>query len=546
MKIDREAIRRRYQMLSPALDERQRRLWAGAEAEAIGHGGIAAVANATGLAISTVTLGRNEVRRGVSSDGLVRVRKAGGGRRRREAKDPGLVEALEALVEPGSRGDPESPLRWTCKSTRALAREISAKRCPISPQKVGSLLAAQGYSLQAPSKTLEGADHPDRNAQFEYINRRAAELIAKGLPVISVDSKKKELVGEFKTSGREWRPKGQPIKVQTHDFIDGAKGKAIPYGVFDVVDNNAVVNVGVDHDTPTFAVRSIELWWEQLGAKRYPNATELFITADAGGSNSYRSRVWKSQLQRLADHLNLTIHVSHFPPGTSKWNKIEHRLFSFITLNWRGRPLSTYETIIKLISSTTTTKGLRVFATMDENSYPLGQSISEREMRALALKPDAFRGDWNYSLYPHHAADVNDAVASPAPRARLRKEAWAGIQRDAAASGLTLAAYCREKDLSYGAIRAQRYRMKKSASSESVAADPNTSSQSDPAEPSQRSRVKRKRRSRSRWHITQRAIEASGLSIAEYCRREGLSYDAIRSQRRRLKQAEGGKQRSNS
>lgn len=466
MKIDVDAIRERYELVKDALDERQRRIWAGAEAAALGHGGITAVAKATGMARSTIGIGRDEATGWKAPPGdLVRTRRSGAGPKRREHKNPALLETLKGLVEPGIRGDPESPLLWTCKSTRLLARAVSAIHGPISPQKVGRLLRDLGYSLQAPSKTLEGTSHPDRNAQFEHINRQAAEFIAKGLPVLSVDSKKKELVGEFKTGGREWRPQGQPTKVNTHDFIDQAIGKAIPYGVFDVEQNMGFVNVGVDHDTPTFAVGTIALWWQRLGAERYSNASEVYITADAGGSNSYRSRVWKAALQRLADHSRITFHVSHFPPGTSKWNKIEHRLFSFITLNWRGRPLSSYETIIELISATTTAspKALRVMACLDTNSYQLGESVSNSEMRSLALEPHSFHGEWNYTIRPRTPEQAAKAVVDRRPSKDVSHARWAITQRKVAASGLTLVEYCRREGLSYDAIRSQRCRLKREA-----------------------------------------------------------------------------------
>ena len=400
--MDLEAlIRQKWGLLKASMDERVRRLWAGAEAEAMGRGGIAGVARATGLAISTVTLGRSEVRSGAHGDGVVNVRREGGGRRRLELVHPELVAALHSLVDPATRGDPESPLRWTNKSTRMLSVEmLSQFGIRVGRKTVARVLRESGYSLQAPRKTVEGRQHPDRNAQFEHINAQAKECLKSGVPFISVDTKKKELVGNFKNAGREWQPQDEPELVDVHDFPSEAVGKAIPYGVYDVAANNAFVTVGTDHDTPVFAVTSIQTWWQRMGAERYPSARDLFITADAGGSNAYRSRVWKAELQRLADHVGISIHVSHFPPGTSKWNKIEHRLFSFITINWRGRPLRSYETVVNLIGSTTTQAGLVVRARLDRRSYPIGRKVSPQEMRALNIEPGAFRGDWNYVIRP--------------------------------------------------------------------------------------------------------------------------------------------------
>jgi hypothetical protein len=404
--VDEEGrVRQKWLLLKATMDERARRLWAGSEAEAIGYGGIAAVARATGLAISTVTLGRNEVRAGASSGDVVRVRRSGGGRRRHEVAYPDLLPALEKLVDPVTRGDPESPLRWTCKSTRVLAAELFAQHgIRVGDETVARLLRERGYSLQATSKAVEGAQHPDRNAQFEHINAKAQACIKRGVPFISVDTKKKELVGNFQNGGREWQAKGEPDRVDVHDFPDDAVGKAIPYGIYDVAANDGFVNVGVDHDTPVFAVISIETWWKHMGQKRYPGARELFITADAGGSNGYRLHGWKAELQRLADKLGMTIHVSHFPPGTSKWNKIEHRLFSFITMNWRGRPLRTYETVVNLIGNTSTMSGLVVRAQLDRRKYPTGRKVSAKELRALKIERDAFHGDWNYVISPRAQA----------------------------------------------------------------------------------------------------------------------------------------------
>lgn len=392
-------VRQKWRQLKAIMDERARRLWAGTEADAIGYGGVAAVARATGLAISTVRKGRDEARAGARRDDVVKVRRSSG-KRPYEVAHPEVWPALEKLVDPVTRGDPESALRWTCKSTQALATELFEQGISVSDRTVAKLLRDHGYSLQAPNKSVEGAQHPDRNAQFEHINAKAKDCVDRGVPVISVDTKKKELVGNFKNGGREWQPQGEPELVDVHDFPDDAVGKAIPYGVYDVAANDGFVSVGVDHDTPVFAVTSIEAWWKQVGSKRYPAAREVFITADAGGSNGYRSHVWKQQLQRLADKLGIAFRVSHFPPGTSKWNKIEHRLFSFISINWRGRPLRTYETIVSLIGNTTNAGGLVVRARLDRRRYPTGKRVSKQELRALSIERDDFHGDWNYVIKP--------------------------------------------------------------------------------------------------------------------------------------------------
>jgi Rhodopirellula transposase DDE domain len=400
-----QTVRDKWRQLRATMGERARRLWAGTEAGAMGYGGVAAVARATGLAISTVRKGRDEARAGARPDDVVRVRRSTG-KRPYEATHPEVWPALDKLVDPVTRGDPESPLRWTSKSTHVLAAELFAQHgIRISDKTVAKLLRAHGYSLQAPNKSVEGTQHPDRNAQFKHINAKAEACIQRGVPVISVDTKKKELVGNFKNGGREWQPQGEPELVDVHDFPDDAIGKAIPYGIYDVAANDGFVSVGVDHDTPVFAVTSIEAWWKQVGAQRYLDARELFITADAGGSNSYRSHVWKHQLQQLADKLDLSIHVSHFPPGTSKWNKIEHRLFSFISINWRGRPLRTFETIINLISNTTNRGGLVVRARLDRRRYPTGKQVSVKELHELKIERDDFHGDWNYVIRPRHQDD---------------------------------------------------------------------------------------------------------------------------------------------
>jgi hypothetical protein len=398
-------IREKFKALSPVMNERMRRLWAGAEAEFLGAGGIAVVMRATGMSRTTIRSGRDELRVGVSSDDVVEVRRPGAGRPHLIERDPELVEALESLVDPVTRGDPKSPLRWTSKSTRNLADELTQLGHKISPQKVGQLLREQGYSLQSNRKTLEGKQHPDRNAQFEFINDRVESHQEQGAPVISVDSKKKELVGDFSNVGREWQPVGEPVPVRVHDFIDKTKGKVAPYGIYDLAQNSALVNVGVDHDTPEFAVESIWRWWRFMGRHTYPDATELLITADGGGSNGHRSRLWKAELQGLADRTGLTIGVSHFPPGTSKWNKIEHRLFCHITENWRGRPLIDRETVVQLIGSVRTSSGLYVKAKLDTHTYPTGIEVTDSELEDCNIIRDDFHGDWNYTIVPHEYDD---------------------------------------------------------------------------------------------------------------------------------------------
>jgi hypothetical protein len=368
----------------------------------MGYGGVAAVARATGMAISTVRKGRDEARAGARRQDVVIVRRTSG-KRPFELLNPEVWPALELLVDPVTRGDPESALRWTCKSTQILSTELSSQGIGISDRTVAKLLRDHGYSLQAANKTVEGNQHPDRNAQFDHVDAKAQDCLERGVPFISVDTKKKELVGNFKNAGREWRPQDEPELVDVHDFPNDAVGKAVPYGIYDVAANNGFVNVGTDHDTPVFAVTSIETWWKRMGSKRYPDATELFITADAGGSNGYRSHMWKFELQRLADKLNFPIHVSHFPPGTSKWNKIEHRLFSFISINWRGRPLRSFETVVNLIGNTTNRAGLVVRAGLDRRKYPTGRTVSAKQLRALHIERDDFHGDWNYVIHPRSA-----------------------------------------------------------------------------------------------------------------------------------------------
>ena len=353
---------------------------------------------ATGMARSTIARGITEL--AAHPGETSRVRREGGGRKRIDGKDATLLSDLEALVEPGARGDPESPLRWTCKSVRVLARELSTDGHVVSYPVVAKLLAENDYSLQANRKTKEGSRHPDRNAQFEHINAMVKAQQRKGQPVISVDTKKKELVGDFRNGGKEWRPAGMPVKVRVHDFIIPEKGKAIPYGVYDLTRNAGWVSVGIDHDTACFAVSAIRRWWQKMGRPVYPRARSLLITADAGGSNSASSRLWKWELQRFANRTGMTIRVCHFPPGTSKWNKIEHRLFSFITQNWRGRPLTSLAVIVSLIAATKTQEGLRVRAELDKGKYPEGRKITDEEMAHINLRPDKFHGEWNYSILP--------------------------------------------------------------------------------------------------------------------------------------------------
>ncbi|MFC7976493.1 ISAzo13 family transposase [Streptomyces cinereoruber] len=408
----RDQLSVKFAVLFPHLDERQRRLLMAAEARVLGHGGVRTAARAAGVSETTVRKGVFELEAG--EEPLGRVRRPGGGRKRVADLDPGLRPALLALVEPDVRGDPMSPLRWTLKSTRALARELARAGRRVSADTVADLLREEGFSLQANAKTLEGSQHVDRDAQFRYLNEQAREHRDAGQPVISVDTKKKELVGEFKNDGRQWRPAGDPVPVNMHDFADPKLGKAIPYGIYDLAANTGWVNVGTDHDTAAFAVESIRRWWHGQGHAAYPQATRLLITADAGGSNGYRTRAWKLELARLAAETGLTITVCHLPPGTSKWNKIEHRLFSHITINWRGRPLTSHEVIVQSIAATTTRTGLQVTAELDTNAYPTGVTIGDAEMAALPLTRHAFHGDWNYVLHPHPAPLV-PAARTPEP-----------------------------------------------------------------------------------------------------------------------------------
>jgi len=398
--IDSAAIKMRFAALSPLLDERGRRRFAAAEALAAGRGGIAAVSRATGIARSTIGYGLREMRGQVADAAPGCVRREGAGRPSATAKQPTLLADLESLVDPETRGDPMSPLRWTTKSLRKLAAALCEMGHKVGKTVVSYLLHDLGYSLQANRKTLEGSSHPDRDAQFKHIAETIGKALADGQPAISVDTKKKELVGDFKNAGREYRPAGDPERVRVHDFIDPALGRASPYGVYDIANDSGWVSVGVDHDTSAFAVNAIRSWWENDGIARFQNATTLTITADGGGSNGSRVRLWKVELQKLADETGLEIVVRHFPPGTSKWNKIEHRLFSFITRNWRGRPLTDYRTIVEVIGATTSSKGLTVRCVLDEAEYPAGVKVSDAEMADLNIVRDEFHGEWNYSFVP--------------------------------------------------------------------------------------------------------------------------------------------------
>ena len=398
-----DSVARRYAVLRPHLNEFQRRLWLGAEAAELGPGGVAAVAKATGVAADTVRRGRKEADEGAAL-GSGRSRQAGGGRKRAEAHDEELAAAFDLLIDPATRGDPMSPLRWTSKSIRALTAGLRGGGHRVSDFVVRRLLSEGGYSLQANTKTLEGNQHVDRDAQFEYLAAQAKRHMTSGDPVISVDTKKKELVGTYKNAGQEWHPEGEPEQVKVHDFIDPAVGKANPYGVYDVANNVGWVSVGTDHDTAAFAVETIRRWWEHVGRPLHPCATRLLICADGGGSNGYRTRLWKTELANLATLTGLVITVAHLPPGTSKWNKIEHRLFSHISMNWRGRPLTSHEVIVQTIAATTTTTGLTVQAELDDTLYPKGIKVSDLDMQTLEatgiLTRNDFHGEWNYTLHP--------------------------------------------------------------------------------------------------------------------------------------------------
>jgi transposase len=403
--ISLSSIRHRFTLLRGVLDERSRRLVVAAESTAMGPGGISAVSRATGVSRQVIRQGTAELKGPGARQPEGRIRRPGGGRKKTVTQDRTLKSDLEQLVEPLTRGDPESPLRWTCKSVRKLAIELRRMGHQASHRMVAELLHDLGYSLQANRKTQEGASHPDRNAQFEYLNRKVKRHLVLKEPVISVDTKKRELVGNFKNGGRELRPKGDPERVRVHDFLIPELGRATPYGIYDIARNTGWVNVGVDHDTAVFAVESIRRWWRSMGRPAYPKATRLLITADSGGSNGSRVRLWKVELQKLADETGLRISVCHLPPGTSKWNKIEHRLFSFISQNWRGKPLVNHEVIVNLIAATTTETGLKVHSELDTQSYPPGIKVSDKEVAAIALRPDRFHGDWNYSILPREPSD---------------------------------------------------------------------------------------------------------------------------------------------
>jgi len=400
--VDTDTIRAKYEALAPVLTERSRRLWAATEAKSLGHGGIAVVIRATGISRSTISRGLQELASGAAVEPQ-RVRRRGGGRQRTTDKDPTLLTHLTALLEATTAGLPDAPLRWTSKSTRKLAAELQAMGHTISATLVAELLVQQGYTLQANRKTREGSQHPDRDAQFHYLNDQIHGAQQRGEPVISVDTKKKELVGDFKNPGREWRPKGTPERVRVHDFVIPEQGKAIPYGVYDLSRNEGWVSVGIDHDTASFAMNAIRSWWQKMGRTVYGGASHLTVTADGGGSNGSRSRLWKWELQQFANRTGLTITVCHYPPGTSKWNKIEHRLFSYIAMNWRGKALTSLATIVSLIGTTTTTSGLRVRSEIDKRSYPKGVTITDEQMQQLHLKRHQFHGDWNYTIHPRKA-----------------------------------------------------------------------------------------------------------------------------------------------
>jgi transposase len=396
-----EWIRCKFQAIVPDLDERGRRRWAATEARSLGRGGITAVSLATGISDRTI---RNGILELDDPDPVPfdRQRRAGGGRKSREVEHPGLVAALERMVEPESRGDPQSPLRWTLKSTRELAQTLREQGFPVSHRKVGQLLKTRGYSLQSNRKTREGAQHPDRDAQFRHIANRVKARQRRREPALSVDTKKKEVLGNLKNPGRTYRRRGKPVEVDVHDFPDPRLGKAIPYGVYDLGHNEAGVSVGITHDTAEFAVEAIRRWWRRLGKKRYRTPRRLLITADSGGSNSFRNRLWKVELQKFADETGMILEVCHFPPGTSKWNKIEHRVFCHITRNWRGVPLETMEVVVQLIGATRTREGLEVHAWLDDGDYEKGRKVSEAEMHALHIQPNTFHGEWNYEIHPRH------------------------------------------------------------------------------------------------------------------------------------------------
>ena len=398
MNKDEVSLRRKFFDVWSLLDERSRRLMAASEARSLGYGGVSKVRRACGLSRKAIAKGMHEISDGNTMPG--RIRRSGAGRKKITVRDPKLLASLEHLVEPETRGDPESPLRWICKSTRALAAQLTGKKHPVSHEKVAQLLRDQNYSLQSNRKTEEGADHPDRDAQFRHINAQVKRALATGIPVISVDTKKKELLGNYENSGKQWLPAKKPVKVNGHDFPSPDVPRAYPYGIYDLARNRGFVNVGTDHDTGAFAVASIRGWWRSEGRSLYSDARVLLITADGGGSNGSRLRLWKLELQNFSDETGLSISVCHFPPGTSKWNKVEHRLFSFISSNWRGEPLRDYETIVNLIARTTTAKGLQVTCRLDRRKYPTGRNVTDEEFNRVNLKRNTFHGDWNYIIHP--------------------------------------------------------------------------------------------------------------------------------------------------
>lgn len=394
------SINQKLDRVLPFLNEKQQRIYLASEAEYIGFGGVTAISKASGVSRPTIILGKKELKEGLIEPPHERIRKKGGGRKKLFEKDPGILLELDKLVDPVTRGDPMSPLRWTCKSTRQLADALKKKGFNVSHVSVAEILKKLGYSLQANAKVLEGGDHPDRDKQFQYINKLSEKYLTRELPVISVDTKKKELVGNYKNPGSEWEISGQPVEVNVYDFQDKEVGKAVPYGIYDIGKNEGFVNVGTSFDTSSFAVESIRRWWIEMGQPEYQKAKHLLITADGGGSNGYRRKLWKTEIQNFCNEFNLRITICHLPPGTSKWNKIEHRLFSFITMNWRGKPLTSFETIVELIGSTTTTKGLKVKSMLDENEYEKGIVVEDAELESVNIYPHKFHGEWNYTIKP--------------------------------------------------------------------------------------------------------------------------------------------------
>ncbi len=397
---DDDSLAKKFALILPLLNERQQRLFLAAEAKSLGYGGVSRVARTSGVSRSTITRGLVELSLAIDAEKPARIRRSGGGRKPIENVYPGIGAALDALIHPSSRGDPQSPLRWTCKSTHQLAKALKQQGYSVSHQTVAQLLHTSGYSLQANAKVKEGRQHPDRNQQFEYINEQAKSFLAQGLPVVSVDAKKKELIGEFKNSGQTWELKKQPVEVDVHDFVNPQLGKAIPYGIYDVGENSGWVSVGCNHDTASFAVATLERWWQAVGQQTYPDATALLVNADSGGSNGYRVRLWKYELQQFANKTGLTITVCHLPPGTSKWNKIEHRLFSHISMNWRGQPLTSHEVVVQLICATKATTGLEIRAELDRSMYPIQVKVLDEDFSTIHITPHSFHGEWNYTITP--------------------------------------------------------------------------------------------------------------------------------------------------